>query len=232
MGSLVAVDGGRSRCRAAVVGADGRPGPVAEGPGLPPGTGRAAVDGIAESVAVTVTSAVVAAAAARHEVGQVEMVSAGLAGLLGSRDLAPAVAGRLHERLGAARVTLCGDVVAAHAGALPDPDGGVVLVAGTGAVAFGAVPVRVPAPSPCADVEPALGGTGSPGPAARISAGPGGAYDRADDGAADNRRASAGDGEGWSGPAVVEGGWVVDSAVACVDGWGHLLGDVGSGFWI
>ena len=184
MGSLVAVDGGRSRCRAAVVGADGRPGPVAEGPGLPPGTGRAAVDGIAESVAVPVASAVVAAAAARHEVGQVEMVSAGLAGLLGSRDLAPAVAGRLHERLGATRVTLCGDVVAAHAGALPDPDGGVVLVAGTGAVAFGAVPVSVPAPSPCADADRALGG------------------------------------------------WVVDSAVACVDGWGHLLGDTGSGFWI
>jgi N-acetylglucosamine kinase-like BadF-type ATPase len=29
-----------------------------------------------------------------------------------------------------------------------------------------------------------------------------------------------------------EDGWVVDSAVACVDGWGHLLGDIGSGFWI
>src|SRR5439155_20125131 len=108
--------------------------------------GPATVDGIVETLAATVTSAVVAAAAARHEVGHVEMVSAGLAGLLGTRDLAPAVAARLHERLGAARVTLCGDVVAAHAGALPDPDGGVVVVAGTGAVAFGAVPVRVPEP--------------------------------------------------------------------------------------
>jgi len=39
MGSLVAVDGGRSRCRAAVIGADGRPGPVAVGPGLPAGGG-------------------------------------------------------------------------------------------------------------------------------------------------------------------------------------------------
>jgi N-acetylglucosamine kinase-like BadF-type ATPase len=26
--------------------------------------------------------------------------------------------------------------------------------------------------------------------------------------------------------------WNFDSAVACVDGWGHLLGDAGSGFWI
>src|SRR2546423_4975909 len=147
MGSLVAVDGGRSRCRAAVVGADGRPGPVVEGPGLPPGAGPAAVDGIVETLAATVTSAVVAAAAARHEVGHVEMVSAGLAGLLGTRDLAPAVAARLHERLGAARVTLCGDVVAAHAGALPDPDGGVVLVAGTGAGALGAGPRQNPHPA-------------------------------------------------------------------------------------
>jgi N-acetylglucosamine kinase-like BadF-type ATPase len=26
--------------------------------------------------------------------------------------------------------------------------------------------------------------------------------------------------------------WNFDSAVACVDGWGHLLGDAGSGFWV
>ncbi|HET9770573.1 MAG TPA: hypothetical protein VFS16_06775, partial [Acidimicrobiia bacterium] len=248
MGSLVAVDGGRSRCRAAVIGADGRPGPVVEGPGIPPGTGRSAADGIAESVAVTVTSAVVAAAAARHEVGQVAAVSAGLAGLLGARDLAPAVAGRLHDRLGAAGVTLCGDVVAAHAGALPDPDGGVVLVAGTGAVAFGAVPVRVPAPSPCADADrtlvgplPGLGPTGAGGSdsAAADSAGAGrSAADSAGagrsagaDGAGDGR-AAPGSGDGWNDPGVADGAWVVDSAVACVDGWGHLLGDTGSGFWI
>ena len=199
MGSLVAVDGGRSRCRAAVIGADGRLGPVAEGPGIPSGVGTTAVDGIVEVLAATVTSAVVAAAAARHEVGQVGMVSAGLAGLLGTRDLAPAVAARLHERLGAARITLCGDVVAAHAGALPDPDGGVVVVAGTGAVAFGAVPVRVPAPGGSA-------GATVPGDEGRSGG-------------------SQGDGRG-------DGGWIVDSAVACVDGWGHLLGDAGSGFWI
>jgi glucosamine kinase len=182
MGSLVAVDGGRSRCRAAVIGADGRPGPVAVGPGLPAVSGPLAVEGIVEALAATVTSAVVTAAAARHEVGHVEMVSAGLAGLLGARDTAPAVAARLHDRLGASRVTLSGDVVAAHAGALPDPDGGVVLVAGTGAVAFGAVPVKVP------------------------------------------------DSDGGAGPGG--GVWTFDSAVACVDGWGHLLGDAGSGFWV
>jgi N-acetylglucosamine kinase-like BadF-type ATPase len=207
MGSLVAVDGGRSRCRAAVIGSDGRPGPVAEGPGLPPGTNPAQADGIVEVLAATITSAVVAAAAARHEVGQVETVSAGLAGLLGARDLAPAVAARLHERLGATRVTLCGDVVAAHAGALPDPDGGVVVVAGTGAVALGAVPVKVPQVN-------GLGSAGGPGPGA---VGPGG-------------RGPGGVGIGGAGPGG--GVWAFDSAVACVDGWGHLLGDAGSGFWI
>ena len=207
MGSLVAVDGGRSRCRAAVIGPDRRPGPVAEGPGLPPGAGPGAVDGIVEALAATVASAVVAAAAARHEVGQVETVSAAVAGLLNSRDLAPAVAARLHQRLGAGRVALCGDVVAAHAGALPDPDGGVVVVAGTGAVAFGAVPVKVPE----------SGGVGCTTGAGPGAVGPGGL-------------GPGGVGVGGAGPGG--GVWAFDSAVACVDGWGHLLGDVGSGFWI
>jgi glucosamine kinase len=218
MGSLVAVDGGRSRCRAAVIGADGRPSPIIEGPGLPASLGPGTVEAIVENLAATITSAVVAAAAARHEVGQIEMVSAGLAGLLGSRDVAPAVAARLHERLGAPRVTLCGDVVAAHAGALPDPDGGVVLVAGTGAVAFGAVPVKVPDGDGPTGRSPGTGreaqGSGAYGQGA---VGPGG-------------HGPGGVGVGGAGPGG--GVWAFDSAVACVDGWGHLLGDVGSGFWI
>ena len=223
MGSLVAVDGGRSRCRAAVIGADGRPGPVAVGPGLPAVSGPLAVEGIVEALAATVTSAVVAAAAARHDVGHVEMVSAGLAGLLGTRDIAPAVAARLHDRLGASRVTLSGDVVAAHAGALPDPDGGVVLVAGTGAVAFGAVPVKVPdsdggaggplgGPQRPGDGRAALPGAYGPGAIGSGGHGPGGV------------------GVGGAGPGG--GVWTFDSAIACVDGWGHLLGDAGSGFWV
>ncbi len=220
MGSVVAVDGGRSRCRAAVIGADGRTGPVAEGPGLPAGTGPGAVDGMVEALAATVTSAVVAAAAARHEVGRVEMVSAGLAGLLGARTVAPAVAARLHDRLGAARVALCGDVVAAHAGALPDPDGGVVVVAGTGAVAFGAVPVKVPEIDRVAGGRVGAGATGPTAVAGRPGSGavgPGG-------------HGPGGVGVGGAGPGG--GAWTCDSAVACVDGWGHLLGDGGSGFWI
>ena len=230
MGSLVAVDGGRSRCRAAVVGADGRPGPVADGPGLPPLAGPAAVEGIIEALGATIASAVVTAAAARHEVGQVEVVSAGLAGLLGTRDVAPAVAARLHERLGAARIVLCGDVVAAHAGALPDPDGGVVLVAGTGAVAFGAVPVKVPErEGEGADAGTEAVASGAVGPSDQREArrrlgmagpgavGPGGL-------------GPGGVGVGGAGPGG--GVWTFDSAVACVDGWGHLLGDVGSGFWV
>jgi glucosamine kinase len=239
MGSLVAVDAGRSRCRAAVIGVDGRPCPVVQGPGLPPGAGPGSVEGIVEVLAATVTSAVVAAAAARHEVGQVEMVSAGLAGLLGSRDVAPAVASRLHARLGTPGVMLCGDVVAAHAGALPDPDGGVVLVAGTGAVAFGAVPVKVP------EIDGRSGptawsgrlaqdarATGGHGPGRLGPDGPdafhSGAYGPGAVGPGGH--GPGGVGVGGAGPGG--GIWAFDSAVACVDGWGHLLGDAGSGFWI
>ncbi|HEV7864104.1 MAG TPA: BadF/BadG/BcrA/BcrD ATPase family protein, partial [Acidimicrobiia bacterium] len=91
-------------------------------------------------------------------------------------------------------------------------DGGVVVVAGTGAVAFGAVPVRVPA-APGDGDGPASGAAGLNGPEAGIGGTP------------------PGD-EGRSGAGADDGGWIVDSAVACVDGWGHLLGDAGSGFWI
>jgi N-acetylglucosamine kinase-like BadF-type ATPase len=244
MGSLVAVDGGRSRCRAAVVGPDGRPGPVAQGPGLPPLAGPAAVDGIVEAISATITSAVVMAAAARHEVGQVETVSAGLAGLLGTRDVAVAVAARLHDRLGTPRIALCGDVVAAHAGALPDPDGGVVVVAGTGAVSFGAVPVKVPdndghppggpgSPPPHAGALDNPGpGNGMPGGNPSTSPGPGGPVvgPYGPGAVGPGGRGPGGVGVGGAGPAG--SAWAFDSAVACVDGWGHLLGDAGSGFWI
>ena len=224
MGSLVAVDGGRSRCRAAVIGADGRPGPVAVGPGLPAVAGPSAVEGMADALAATVTSAVVAAAAARHEVGPLEMVSAGVAGLLGTRDVAPAIATRLHDRLRVSWVTLAGDVVGAHAGALPDPDGGVVVVAGTGAVAFGAVPVKVPDGDARAGADPVgadrrAHGSGviDSGAYGSGAIGPGG-------------HGPGGVGVGGAGPGG--GVWTFDSAVACVDGWGHLLGDDGSGFWV
>src|SRR4051794_13472504 len=121
MGSLVAVDGGRSRCRAAGIGADDRPGPVAEGPGSPPapgprrgggggggggrppgrggggrgpgaGGGPRGGGGWGGVRPPPGPGGVGAPPPPRHEVGQVETVSAGLAGLLGSRDLAPAVA--------------------------------------------------------------------------------------------------------------------------------------------
>ena len=55
MGSLVAVDGGRTRCRAAVIGVDGRPGPVALGPGLPSVSGPLAVEGMVEALVATVS---------------------------------------------------------------------------------------------------------------------------------------------------------------------------------
>jgi N-acetylglucosamine kinase-like BadF-type ATPase len=228
MGSLVAVDAGRSRCRAAVIGADGRPGPVAEGAGLPAVSGPMAVEGIAEALSAAVTSAVVAAAAARHDVGPVAVVSAGLAGLLGTRDIAPAVAARLHDRLGAPWVTLSGDVVAAHAGALPDPDGGVVLVAGTGAVALGAVPVKVPD----SDSDGGAGGPFAAGAQSLATQGGRAALPGAYGPGAIGSGGHGPGGVGVGGAGPGGGVWTFDSAVACVDGWGHLLGDAGSGFWV
>jgi N-acetylglucosamine kinase-like BadF-type ATPase len=80
--------------------------------------------------------------------------------------------------------------------------------------------VRVPEPDGTATEglwrsAPAVGA--GPGNSAAGNSGPGGSGA----GAAGRGGRNAGD-----------AGWVVDNAVACVDGWGHLLGDDGSGFRI
>jgi N-acetylglucosamine kinase-like BadF-type ATPase len=78
------------------------------------------------------------------------------------------------------------------------------------------VPVKVPE----IDGRAAAGAVGHPGRAGRPGSGavgPGG-------------HGPGGVGVGGAGPGG--GAWTFDSAVACVDGWGHLLGDAGSGFWI
>lgn len=157
MGRLLAIDGGRSRCRVAVFGPGGVRESSAEGRGLPAGGGVAALaQAVAEAVAL-----------AGVEPGTVDAAGAGLAGLLGTPEQAPGLARRLSELLGAERVVLTGDSVAAYAGAL-GAEPGVVVVAGTGAVALG---LHTPRPG---------------GPAA----------------------------------------WVR------TDGWGPLVGDAGSGYWI
>ena len=126
MGRFLVVDGGRSRCRVAVIGPDGVREAVGEGRGLPTGDGvPALVQAIGEAVALCSVNP-----------EQIDAISAGLAGLLGGAGHAPEVAEGLARLVGLRRVVLTGDVVTAYAGALGAPPrcGGV---AGTGAVALG-----------------------------------------------------------------------------------------------
>jgi N-acetylglucosamine kinase-like BadF-type ATPase len=157
MGSLLVIDGGRSHCRVAVIGPDGVREAAGEGRGLPTGEGIPALaQAVGEAVALCSVNP-----------ETIDALSAGLAGMLAAAGHAPELAERLARLLGVERVVLTGDVVTAYAGAL-GPVAGVVVVAGTGAVALG---VSADAP-------------GAPGH------------------------------------------WVR------TDGWGHLLGDAGSGYWI
>lgn len=179
MGRLLAIDGGRSRCRVAVFGPGGVRESSAEGRGLPTGEGLPALaQAVGEAVAL-----------AEVNPGTVAGAGAGLAGLLGTPDQAPELARRLSELLGVKHVVLTGDAVAAYAGAL-GPVPGVVVVAGTGAVALGLTAPRT----------------------SRERTAP------------PHRELAEGTSEVHLGNAR--------QAWARVDGWGPLLGDAGSGYWI
>ncbi len=129
----IGVDGGGTRTRAVVAGED----LVPTGRG---GSGPAnaatrpmplVVETILEAVGDAATSAAVSAARA-------ERVCGGLAGVE-SAGLEEPLTGALEEHFGAGRVLVTTDARIALAGASPgDPDGpGVVLIAGTGAIAYG-----------------------------------------------------------------------------------------------
>ncbi|MGH9000724.1 MAG: BadF/BadG/BcrA/BcrD ATPase family protein, partial [Acidimicrobiia bacterium] len=125
MGNLLVIDGGRSRCRAAVFTAGGTMSDYGEGPGLPP---------TSDPDAAAAAAAAAVALSGAPLVG-VEAACAGLAGVLSSSSVASETARLLSGRLGVERVLVTGDVVTAHAGALGGQPG-VVVVAGTGAVAL------------------------------------------------------------------------------------------------
>jgi N-acetylmuramic acid 6-phosphate etherase len=129
----IGVDGGGTRTRAVVAGEDLVPmGRGASGPAnaatrpLP-----LVVQTILEAVGDAAASAVVSAA-------RVERVGVGLAGVESAGLVAPLTAA-LEEHFGAGRVLVTTDARIALAGASPgDPGGpGVVLIAGTGAIAYG-----------------------------------------------------------------------------------------------
>lgn len=129
----IGVDGGGSRTRAVVAGEDLVPmGRGASGPAnaatrpLP-----LVVENVLEAVGDAAASAVVAPESA-------EGVGVGLAGVESVGLVGPLTAA-LEERFGASKVLVTTDARIALAGASPgDPDGpGVVLIAGTGAIAYG-----------------------------------------------------------------------------------------------
>jgi glucosamine kinase len=128
MGRVLAIDGGRSQCRAAVLGPTGRE-IAAEGRGIPPLGGPEGIQGIVQAVGE-------AAALCSVNSETLEAVTAGLAGMLGSAEHAGEVARGLRRLLGVDRIVVTGDAVTGFAGAL-GLQPGVVMCAGTGAVALG-----------------------------------------------------------------------------------------------
>jgi N-acetylglucosamine kinase-like BadF-type ATPase len=133
---VLALDGGRSGCRARARLPTGEASESA-GPPLPYVRGKEAPTRIASSL----EGALVGLAVSRAEV-----VVAGLAGIFQHPEVAAPVAAALAERTAARRVVVTGDLVTSYAGALGlevgtrrlDP--GVVVAAGTGAVAFAVGP--------------------------------------------------------------------------------------------
>ncbi|MFD9006550.1 N-acetylglucosamine kinase [Streptomyces sp. NPDC059582] len=132
MTAVLAVDLGKTGCRATIwTGHADEPRLVREVPGAP---GLAVPDGVT-SAAV----AVVAAAASLledAEIGRLDAVCVGAAGAAAAPDAARALADRLLDRLPTDEVAVTSDAITAHAGAL-GAGTGVVLAAGTGAVAVG-----------------------------------------------------------------------------------------------
>ncbi len=121
---LLAVDLGKSRCRVVrTVGGRRLPRDGVGAPGLAaPGGVDAAYDAILSLIDP-------------QDDARLAGVGIGAAGAWAAPDAATALARRLAERLGAP-VVVASDVVTAHAGALGGGDG-VLLIAGTGAVALG-----------------------------------------------------------------------------------------------
>ncbi|MGH9023358.1 MAG: BadF/BadG/BcrA/BcrD ATPase family protein [Acidimicrobiia bacterium] len=127
--SIVGIDAGRSSCRAVLVDPEGRHA-LKSGPGIP-AIAAEAVPAIVKILAATAAPCLASTPGVA--------LSAGLAGLIQGAALAPAIAEGLARALGSRRILLTGDAVTGYTGALGTSPG-VVVVAGTGAVALAAGP--------------------------------------------------------------------------------------------
>ena len=129
----IGVDGGGTRTRAVVAGEDLVP--MGRGASGPANASTRPLPLIIETV---LEAAGDAAASAVVAIARAERVGVGLAGVESAGLVAPLTAA-LEEHFGAGRVLVTTDARIALAGASPgDPEGpGVVLIAGTGAIAYG-----------------------------------------------------------------------------------------------
>lgn len=131
MTAAVAVDLGKTGCRAVLMSADGTAGPVHEVPGAP---GLAAEGGV--EAARAAVGAAVLPLLRQHTPARLAAVCVGAAGAAAAPEAARALAALLLQDLPADEVAVTSDAVTAHAGALGGRTG-VVLAIGTGSVAIG-----------------------------------------------------------------------------------------------
>lgn len=125
--TCVAIDLGKTTCRIRAGGASGQ---ELHGPGAP---GLAASDGTTQATRAIVDSL--------HSLGSApqdgwEVLVIGAAGALAAPEAAEACADHLLQETGARQVAITSDAVTAHLGAFGGATG-VVMIAGTGAVAVG-----------------------------------------------------------------------------------------------
>jgi N-acetylglucosamine kinase-like BadF-type ATPase len=133
MTAAVAVDLGKTGCRAVLWSREGAPTrPVHEVPGAP---GLAADNGV-EAARAAVRAAVLPLLEGLEGAGRLAAVCVGAAGAAAAPEAARSLAGLLLEDLPADEVAVTSDAVTAHAGALGGRTG-VVLAIGTGSVAIG-----------------------------------------------------------------------------------------------
>ncbi|UGS28168.1 hypothetical protein K8F61_08425 [Microbacterium resistens] len=128
--ATIAIDLGKSRCRARRIGSE----ETADGPGSPGLAAAGGVDAALAAILPLLSELGVSAARGAADDG-VLRIGIGAAGAWASPEGAQALSEAVHARTGA-EVATASDVVTAHAGALAGSPG-VLLIAGTGAVALG-----------------------------------------------------------------------------------------------
>jgi glucosamine kinase len=131
MSAVLAIDLGKTTCRAALWTSEGEEPALAEGPGAPGLAATAGVD--AAETAISQVYRRIVQSSQRPKVGA---VCVGAAGSLAAPISCRALAGRLSALFPTGAIAVCSDAVIAHAGAL-DGRPGLVLTLGTGAAAVG-----------------------------------------------------------------------------------------------